>query len=272
MMIRSTKVFAWIFGLSLGFTLQANVSLAQKEASPPPTAIQTAWEKLAGRGAKTSAFAFPMHHKELPNVFIYGDSISIGYTPQVRLDLEGIANVYRLHTNGGDSSSVIEKMKTLESTMRDPKLVGHWTFNWDVIHFNVGLHDLKYVAGKELDKQNGKQVTSLDNYAVNLRSIVAYFKQIAPRATLICATTTPVPEGEKGRKVEDAIKYNQVALKVMSDFPEILIDDLYNLTLPKQPEWWKAPGNVHFNEKGIEAQGHEVARVIQSALKTRTNN
>ncbi len=251
-------------------SLQTNLAIGQKADKARPKSIQDAWQKIAGKGAQSSnAFALPTHRAELPNVFIYGDSISIGYTPQVRKELEGVANVYRLHANGGDSSSVIDKMKILESTMRAPELDGHWTFQWDVIHFNVGLHDLKYLDGKTLDKKNGKQVLSTEVYAENLRKIIAYWKEIAPRATLIFATTTPVPEGEAGRHVEDAIKYNQVALKVMSEYPEILVDDLYKLTLPKQPEWWKAPGNVHFNPIGIEAQGREVARVIRDALKSR---
>jgi len=259
-----------IFALNFICVLPFESAWAQKDAAAAASPVQTAWEKLAGKGAKTSAaYALPVHQTKLPNVFIYGDSISIAYTPQVRKTLDEIANVYRLQTNGGDSSSVIQKVTALESAMRDPKLDGHWSFDWDVIHFNFGLHDIKYLSGKNLDKKNGKQAVSPEEYASNLRKVVAYWKQIAPKATLIFATTTPVPDGEPGRHTEDAIKYNQIALKVMREYPEILIDDLYQFTLPKQPEWWTKPGNVHYNATGVLAQGNEVARVIQAALKSR---
>jgi len=177
--------------------------------------------------------------------------------------------VYRLYCNGGDSSSVITKMKTMHDTMRNPRLAGHWDFDWDVIHFNVGLHDLKYMNGKKLDRVNGRQVTSTADYEKNLRAIIAYLKELAPQAKLIFVTTTPVPEGEAGRIAGDAAKYNQVALKVLKDYPEIGVNDLYAFTKPHHKEWWTKPGNVHFNTEGATAQGKESARVIEQELQKR---
>lgn len=224
---------------------------------------EEAWMSLLGENSKTrEAFAFVEHNPDLPNVFIYGDSISIAYTPTVRDELKGQANVYRLHVNGGDSSSIIQKMDTLRRTMQD-----HWDFEWDVIHFNVGLHDLKYVVGNKLDKAKGEQVNSMSEYATNLRNAIGYFVRIAPNAKLIFATTTPVPKGEPGRHVIDAGRYNRAALRVLEDFPEITVNNLYKFTLPHQPDWWTKPGNVHFTEVGYMAQGKEVARVIREALE-----
>ncbi|MDG2170648.1 MAG: SGNH/GDSL hydrolase family protein [Opitutales bacterium] len=223
---------------------------------------EEAWSSLLSENfKKREAFAFVENDSSLPNVFIYGDSISIAYTPAVRSELEGEANVYRLHVNGGDSSSIIQKVDTLRRMMKD-----HWDFEWDVIQFNVGLHDLKYVAGRSLDKAKGEQVTSMAEYEANLRNAIGYFVRIAPNAKLIFATTTPVPKGEPGRHVIDAGRYNRVALRVLRDYPEIEVNDLYAFTLPNQPEWWTKPGNVHFNEVGYTAQGKEVARYVREAL------
>ncbi len=215
---------------------------------------------------KNDAFSFVENKEGLPNVLIYGDSISIAYTPVVRELLGSKANVYRLHVNGGDSSSFISKMDTLHSTMQDDSLKGHWTHDWDVIQFNVGLHDLKHVVKNKLDKVSGKQVSSLDEYEANLREIVAYLKKLAPNAQLVFATTTPVPEGEAGRFAGDAVKYNKVALRVMKDYPEIVINDLYAFTKPHHSDWWSKPGNVHYNGAGIKAQGKEVARILSKRL------
>ncbi len=43
--------------------------------------------------------------------------------------------------------------------MRAVDLEDRWDFEWDVIHINVGLHDLKYVNDREkLDMENGQLV------------------------------------------------------------------------------------------------------------------
>lgn len=227
-----------------------------------------AWGKLVGpKSSKSPEFAFIQNDPALPNVLLYGDSISIGYTQQVRASLEGKANVYRIYCNGGDSASFIPKMTQMHTTMRDAKLEGHWSFEWDVIHFNVGLHDLKYIANGKLDTKNGKQVHSTDEYGKNLGQIIFYLKKLAPKASLIFCTTTPVPKGGAGRVAGDALKYNEVALKIVKEHPAIMVNDLYAFTKPNQVKWWTKPGNVHFNPEGRKAQGEEVARVILEALK-----
>ena len=80
------------------------------------------------------------------------------------------------------------------------------------------------------------------------------------------ALTTPVPHGEPGRRAGDAARYNEVALKVLESHPEIVVNDLYSFTKPHHSEWWIKPGNVHFNPKGIRAQGEEVAKVLRQLL------
>jgi lysophospholipase L1-like esterase len=233
---------------------------------------EEAWYQLVGeKFAGRPEFVFVENDPKLPNVLIYGDSISIGYTEPVRDSLQGQANVYRLYCNGGDSASFIPKMNKMHATMRKEALDEPWTFRWDVIHFNVGLHDLKYISNGKLDKKNGEQVSSVDTYQQNLRDIIAFLGEFAPDVKLVFATTTPVPEGEPGRLAGDAQKYNQVALEVMKEYPEIEINDLFTFTKPNQPEWWTKPGNVHFNDVGKSAQGDEVARILSAALTASGN-
>jgi len=200
-----------------------------------------------------------------PNVLIYGDSISIDYTSTVIAELEGKANVIRLPANGSHSGEIIAKMKAMQAAMSDPALADPWRFKWDIIHFNVGLHDFKYVASGRLDKHRGKIVNSVEKYRTNLITAIAYFRAIAPEAQLIFATTTPVPEGEAGRFVEDAVRYNKVAREVMEQ-ENIPINDLHAFTLVHLDEWIIAPGNVHYRPWASKAQGREVARVIAQYL------
>ncbi len=222
-----------------------------------------AWESLlTKRLSKRPAFDFVEANPDLLNVPIYGDSISVGYTPRVSEQLAGKANVFRLHTNGGESSSFIPKMEKLHKTMGP-----FWKFQWDVIHFNVGLRDLKYLNDLALDAENGKQVSSTKEYRENLDAIIAYLKQLAPHAALIFATTTPVPEGQSGMIAGDAAHYNETALQFMREHPEIIINDLYTLTLPHQSDWWILPGNAHFNEVGQHAQDDQVTGAILTAIE-----
>ncbi len=134
---------------------------------------ESAWEKLVGKRFNSDpAFSYPVNDPKLPNVLIYGDSISIHYHLELREKLAGKANLYRINENGGDSSTFIPKMTRMRDTMADSKLDKPWDFKWDVIQINVGLHDLKYLDGGKMDKRNGKQVTSPEQYRKNLEAML----------------------------------------------------------------------------------------------------
>ncbi|KGL62314.1 SGNH/GDSL hydrolase family protein [Polaribacter sp. Hel1_85] len=227
------------------------------------------WKKLCGKIGKvykTDAFKYIHPKKDTPNVFIYGDSISIKYSSKVRGILKDKATVIRLFKNGGSSHNFIENMEKLEKTMFQPGLENGWNFKWDLIHFNVGLHDLKYLKGKHLSKKNGKQVSSINDYKSNLNEICNYLKKKFPNTKLVFATTTPVPANAKGRFEGDSIKFNKAALEVLNNYPEIIINDLFAFTKPHYEKWAQEPGNVHYNELGFNQQGKEVARIIVENL------
>ena len=167
---------------------------------------KNAWEALCGNRSGDEAFKYIEPVKGIPNVLLYGDSISMGYTPFVRKYTAGKATVFRIFKNGGSSSQFIDNMEKQRKTMFKPYLKGGWNFEWDLIHFNVGLHDLKYMHEGKLDKVNGTQVTPLAKYKENITEICNYLTKQYPKAKLIFATTTPVPEGEKGRCAGDGMK------------------------------------------------------------------
>ena len=227
------------------------------------------WRKLVDKRLRDrEGFEYVENIPKLPNVLIYGDSISIGYTPEVRRQLADEANVYRIHMNGQYATTFIPKMKDLHTAMRDPQLDEPWDFDWDVIHFNFGIHDLTYrLPNYDRDKVNGKVFITIEEYKKALADVIAYLRELAPQAQLIFALTTPIPENEPGRKAGDAARYNEAALEVLSQHPDILINDLYSLTKPNHPQWWSKPGNVHYNETGKTEQGKHVAEVLREMLK-----
>ncbi len=146
----------------------------------------------------------------LPNVLLLGDSISIGYTLQVRKLLEGKANVYRplrktgLPDNCFTAKNGVEHLKDwLGST------------KWSVIHFNFGLHDLMYISDTKVEdvKKEGHPELTIPEYTKNLETLLPMLKETG--AKLIFATTTTVPEGEKKRIPGDENNYNAAALTVI---------------------------------------------------------
>jgi len=195
----------------------------------------------------------------LPRVLLIGDSISIGYTRPVIELLKGKARVQRVRGNAGHTGMGLAGL---------PKWLDPKNGRWDVIHFNWGLWDLCYrnpeskTQGRR-DKVHGKLTHTPDQYRENLQKIVAVLKKT--NAKLIWASTTPVPEGEAGRKVGDDVVYNQVAAEVMKEHG-IPINDLHALMVPHITTMTTAPGNVHFTEQGSKLLAEQVVAAIEKAL------
>lgn len=189
----------------------------------------------------------------LPDVLLIGDSISMGYTIPTRERLRGKANVHRPPRNCGPTSRGLAHLEEWLGTRR-----------WNVIHFNWGLHDLKYVdAGGGLTQpEKGRPFTSVEQYRKNLRKLVERLR--ATGANLIWATTTPVPAGANGRKQGDAAKYNAAAKEIVNQ-PGITVNDLHAFALPRLQEIQR-PQNVHFTQEGSERLADQVANAILERL------
>lgn len=193
----------------------------------------------------------------LPKVLILGDSISMGYTNMVRDGLKGKANVVRPKDNCGDT---VIGLKKLDGWLGDK--------DWDVIHFNWGLWDLCYrdpnsdKAGNR-DKVNGKISVPVADYEKNLDQLVTQLK--ATGATLIWASTTPVPEGEVGRVAGDDKIYNETAARVMQKHG-VAINDLHALSSGFEPKMFIRPGDVHFTTEGSKKLADQVVAKISAVL------
>lgn len=199
--------------------------------------------------APNPAFAAVQDDPALPRVLLIGDSISIGYTLDVREILEGKANLHRIPENGGPTINGLEK---IDMWLGDGK--------WDVIHFNWGLHDLKYM-------DDGKHQVGIEAYEQNLDRLVTTMKKTG--AKLIWASTTPVPDAKVNppRKSADVIAFNEAAARVMEKHG-VPTDDLYSLALARLAEIQR-PANVHFTDEGSRVLGEQVAAEIERALGSR---
>ncbi|MFC1763736.1 alpha/beta hydrolase fold domain-containing protein [Planctomycetota bacterium] len=204
-----------------------------------------------------------------PKVLILGDSISIGYTDKVTQLLADMADVARPKREDGRPANcgpTSSGLTNIDKWLGDTQ--------WDVIHFNWGLHDLCYrhkdsKASGHRDKINGKVSVKPEQYEINLRKLVTRLRSTG--AKLIWASTTPVPEGTIGRFAGDELTYNAIAAKVMSE-NGIKINDLHAYMLPKVKTYWQEPGNVHYTEEGSAFLAAKVARAIEDALKPAKNS
>ena len=206
---------------------------AAKPAKRPPSPVLAPIQDVAG----------------LPRVLLIGDSISMGYTMPTRKLLEGKANVHRIPANGGPTKS---------GTANIDKWLG--TGKWDVIHFNWGIHDLRHM-------DDGKRQVEPADYEKNLRTLVARLKQTG--ATLIFATTTPIPAGElnPNRTFGDVGEYNAIARKVMEE-NQVQIDDLNGWMTPRFEELHN-PKDLHYGPAGYEFLAQKVAEEIGKALSAK---
>lgn len=201
--------------------------------------------------------------QEIPKVLIVGDSISMGYTPVLMGMLHKQMIVVRPpNKNGG--------WINCEGTKRGVEMIDDWLAldEFDVVHFNFGLHDLKHVhpeTGRNSNNPDHPQQSDIKQYEANLRAIVAKLK--ATDAKLIFATTTPYPDNPGGplRRADQPAKYNEVALEIMKE-NGIRVNDLHGFVLPKMDKLL-LPNNVHFRPSANVELAEQVAQELRDVLK-----
>jgi len=174
-----------------------------------------------------------------PTALLIGDSICMGYRPFVKQKLMDKVNVIGINDNGGDSRNIIQHFE-------------EWILNtnFDLIHFNCGLHDLK------VNRNTGEHQQPINVYEKNLREIVKRLKN-ETNAKLIWATITPVIDERHNavkdfnRHQKDVIEYNKVATAIMNE-ENILINDLFSAIMNDILEDCLLNDGVHMSEHGNE--------------------
>lgn len=225
--------------------LAADPSVA--EILDRPKAKKNEGEDATDSDTGNKAAVAPIKDVEgLPRVLLIGDSISIGYTLPVREKLKGKANVHRIPINGGATEVGLANMK---AWLGDGK--------WDVIHFNFGLHDAKYMSETTLR-------ATREQYLKNLQELVNQMK--AGGAKLVFATTTPTPSklSRATRRFDSIPERNEIAVKLMQE-NGVAIDDLYGVVLPVQDKIQRA-GDVHFTPEGYDVLSTAVVKSVEELL------
>jgi lysophospholipase L1-like esterase len=183
-------------------------------------------------------------------VLIIGDSISMGYTPQVAELLAGRAEVVHNPGNAGDTDNTAAH---LDAWLKEIPA--------EVIHFNCGLHDIKRSR-----QAPGRQVP-LQRYRANLGRIVERLKRSG--AKLIWAASTPVIE-ERHRAAKDFDRgngdvdaYNAAAAEIMAG-AGIPVNDLHAAVAAAGAEEVICDDGVHLTDGGYRM----LAEVVADRLRT----
>ena len=192
-------------------------------------------QKLAG---ESNAWDFVKGDPALPRVLLIGDSVSRAYTQTVRKKLAEKANVHRAPANCGPTSTGLKKM---DIWLGDGK--------WDIIHFNFGIHD---------------RSTAIADYSDRLEQLVTRLKETG--ATVIWASTTPIPDSPKKKwTAASIVERNVAAAKIMKKHG-IATDDLFTAITPRLAEL-QNPDDCHFSSPGNAFLGETVAAFLELKLK-----
>jgi hypothetical protein len=185
-----------------------------------------------------------VNKSDLPRVLIIGDSHVERYYPAVAAILQDKVYCSKFTTSRslGDPA-LIEQLRSV-----------FFSFKFDVISFNNGLHGLEYT-----DEQ----------YSLYIPEVYKLFTESNPGMRLIWVNTT-------GRRVKDNIAafddYNQGVItrnKAVENFTKancIPLIDLYSLSV-SHPEYYETDG-VHFNKYGVEKEAHcvsdEIIKIVEN--------
>ncbi|MCF7854021.1 MAG: SGNH/GDSL hydrolase family protein [Candidatus Pacebacteria bacterium] len=193
---------------------------------------------------------------ELPELFVIGDSISIGYGPSLESMVHGVFQYGRKGgaldplgdvVQGGDSARVLDYLKQLHEKR---------TFHPDVLLVNCGLHDLK------TDRESGEKQIPIGMYERNLCEIARTAAQLC--GSMIWVRTTPVLFA-RHRKVKtfdryeaDVDSYNTVADNVMAA-EGIMSADLFTFTVKLGVAEALKEDGVHFRPVASRLQAAYLA-------------
>ena len=232
MRLRSHKLLSFVLLVcALATTFIGNMACAQERASRPEE-IEWTWEV---RPAHVDA--------KLPNVLLVGDSITRNYYPEVQRQLATIANVYLFaaSTSVGDPR-LLHQLAEFSKMEAVP---------FKVVHFNNGMHGWTY---------------SEEEYRAAFPSYLHVLHKIAPKASFIWATITPVKVEDTPGPTNARIEARNRIAQPFISHAGIPLDDQHAL-MTQHADLYE--DHVHFNTAGAIIQGQQVAKFIRSSLTAR---
>lgn len=173
---------------------------------------------------------------DLPRVLLVGDSITCGYQEIVREKLKGAFYIDYFATSYSIDMVIYRRM--IKDFVKDS--------NYDVIHFNHGLH------GKYMSKRS---------YKANVKKLAETFEN----GEVILATSTCVylAGNEIPDKIwEKRVKERNEALKELSEEGGWALNDLYSVSV-SIPKKFRSGDGTHYQPEGYEMLAERVSESIK---------
>ena len=199
----------------------------------------------------------------LPQLLVVGDSISIGYAPQLFAALDGVFEGQHIPINAGNAAKGAACASSWVGSNSSNATESPHPQQWDLVTFNFGLHSLDYPATAETE--------TLSNYTAHVREAALAMR---PRTEkLLWVDTTPVPEhvtSGPNRRNRDVLAYNAAAAAVMAELG-IATCSVYAAVMARCPPVTGAPDHTYVNcslqtPGGVHFPGHY--DVLVTALAT----
>ena len=229
------KAMALVCGL--GFALMKIGAATPAELVDYPVS-----ENLRGHENTEWSTSYAYHlrdaQKALPRVLLVGDSICQGYQSGVCSALEGKMSV----TYWASSYCVTSPcyLKFLSIYLDEAE--------YSVVHFNNGCHSLS---------------TSVEDWEKGLRAAFRLIKLKQPKARIVWTTTTPNKDAANNARI---VMLNEVAAKVVAEFGNITVNDLFSLMNPlDRTLYWS--DNFHFKAEGVSMQIKQVADACLKSME-----
>ena len=181
-------------------------------------------------------------------VTLLGDSIRlIGYGTQVPKLLGERFSVFQPEDNCRYCKYTLRGLFDWEEQMRGS----------DIIHWNNGLWDVCDLFGDGL-------FSNQEEYAAEIGRIADVL--LSRYKKVVFATTTPVHPDYKYNKNSDIIRYNEIAIDVLSK-KGVIINDLYSLVSSDIQKYICDEDKIHLSEEGIRVCSEQVANIIREVSK-----
>lgn len=195
----------------------------------------------------------------LKSCLVIGDSVSIGYTPNVIAALNASGTCYVQHSpwaGGGGAASTGNGLNCIEEFLRTSS---YQEVRWDAIFFNFGLHNL------------GNDTASEQQYAQQLTAITE--RLVTTGSKLLYGLTTPQMDFHRAGNfaVEDD---NKAAAAIMAAH-KVPVLDLYTVITDHCGKVYTdcdicrvEPCSYHYKPAGYQLLGDAVAAGIAKLLQS----
>jgi len=192
---------------------------------------------------------------KLPKILLVGDSTMQHTYPATVDAFKGVANVYFIPVNAGNTARSVGAIRLWVGEMK-----------WDVIYFNSGIHDLTRVNRKGQRGADYPNAVPPEQYARNLEAIVDYLKTVD--ATVVWRSITQLGPNAAGRLQSDEQLYNGAARKVMERH-KVLVHDVTSPNRERLLSLLKRDG-VHYTENGNRFLAREFFEFVKKNGLIRT--